>query len=240
VDLFRSQNAVVGVQGSFVQGDGSQPALNFESNTLAIDVYAAGKIGNVFAALTIGGGFSEIEDITRSVGVGPLTNGGETDATQFSALGELGYDYKLGGLSILPSVSLGYLRTGLDGYTETGVFAPLAFGDRTIDAVTGAVNVRAAKRFGNGDGLSGVFYAGVGYEDYLAYDASAVTAGALASTAAASSLNIGDPDGRGFLFDLGTKVNINSKLAVGAEYRLGVGGNDTQSHQGSLRVSARF
>ena len=240
VDLLRTENTVFGVQGSFVQGDGSQPALSFESNALSLDIYAAGKIGSVFAALSVGGAFNEIEDITRSVGVGPLTNTGETTARQFSAVAELGYDYKVGSLSVLPSVTFGYFRTGLDAYTESGVFAPLAFGDRTIDAVTGAVNVRAAKRFGNGDGLSGVLYAGVGYEDYLAYDATAVTAGALASTAAASSLNVGDPEGRGFLFDLGTKVNINSKIAVGAEYRLGVGSNDTQSHQGSLRVSARF
>lgn len=240
LDLLRTDNTVFGVQGSFVQGDGSQPALNFESNALALDIYAAGKIGNVFAALSVGGAYNEIEDITRSVGVGPLTNTGKTSARQFSAIAELGYDYKLGGLSVLPSVTLGYFHTSLDAYTETGVFAPLAFGDRSIDAVTAAANIRAAKTFGNGDGLSGVFYAGVGYEDYLAYDAGSVTAGALASTAAASSLAIGDPEGRGFLFDLGTKVSINNKFSIGAEYRLGVGGDNTQSHQGSLRISTRF
>ncbi|MEP3231627.1 MAG: autotransporter domain-containing protein [Hyphomicrobiales bacterium] len=239
-DILRSENLVVGVQGSFVQGDGSQPALSFESNSLALDVYLAGKIGNVFAALTVGGAYSELEDITRSVGVGPLTNLGESDAKQFSAIGELGYDYKFGGLSVLPSVTLGYFNTTIDDYTEVGVFAPLAFGERSIDAVTGAVNIRAAKTFSNNEGVSGVLYAGVGYEDYLSYDADDLSVGALASTAAASSLAIDDPEGRGFLFDVGTKVKINNKFSIGAEYRLGVGGDNTRSHQGSLRVSTRF
>lgn len=239
-DFLRTENLVIGIQGAYVQGNGSQPALEFESNAISLDVYAAGKIGNAFAALSVGGARSEIEDIERSVGIGPLFNTGETTSTQFSAIGELGYDYKFRGLSIIPSVTFGYFRTDLDAYTETGVFAPLAFGDRTINAVTGAFNLRAAKTFGTDEGLSGVVYAGVGYEDFLAYNAEAVTAGAVASTAAASALQVGDPEGRGFLFDIGTKVNVTRNFAIGAEYRLGIGGNDTSSHQGSLRLSARF
>ena len=67
-----------------------------------------------------------------------------------------------------------------------------------------------------------------------------MTAGALASTAAASAFQIEDPDGRGFLFDIGGKLNVSDAISVGADYRLGLGSNDTESHQGAVRLSYRY
>ena len=239
-DIIRTENFVFGLQGSFIEGDGQQNATRFDTSNIAVDVYAAGKFNNAYAAATIGVGSSEIEDIERSVGVGPLSNVGDTNSNQFNALGEVGYGYRIGDISLLPSVTIGYFRTSINGYTETGTFAPLEFGDRTIDSATGAVNLHAAKDFRYSGGTTGTVYAGVGYEDFLSYSADAVTAGALASTAAASAFQIEDPDGRGFLFDIGGKLNVSDAISVGADYRLGLGSNDTESHQGALRVSYRY
>lgn len=239
-DLFQSDSLVLGFQGSFITGEGSQPTLEFEPNSFAIDLYGAKKFGNAFAALTVGAARLDVSNIERSVGVGGLTNTADTDGSQFNVIGEIGYDLKVSGITIIPSGSIGFFRTDLDGYSEDGIFAPLAFGDRNINAVTGSVNVRAAKNFVTEGGLRGRVFAGVGYEDFLAYDANDLSVSALASTAAASTISIDDPDGRGFLFDVGARFDINDTFSVAADYTLGVGDGNTESHQGSFRLISRF
>ena len=239
-DIIKTENLVFGIQASSIDGDGSQNLTNYESNGVAVDIYAAGKFNNAYAAASVGLGRTAIEDIERSVGVGPITNTGETGANQLNVLGELGYDYKIGEISLLPSVTVGYYRTSIDAFTEIGNFAPRAFDDRTIETVTGAVNLHAVKDFSYKDGLTGTVYAGVGYEDFLSYSSDDVAVGAVASTAAATAFEIEDPDGRGFLFDVGGKLNVTDAISIGADYRLGLGSNDTESHQGAVRVSYRY
>ena len=239
-DIFQSENLVIGAQGSFTTGEGSQPLLEFEPNTFAGDIYAAAKVENAYIAASIGAARVSIDNIERSVGVGNLVNEGDTDGFQFNVLGEIGYDYKIGSYSIVPSGQIGFFRTDLDGYTEEGIFAPLTFGEREVNAITGAINLRVARTFESEEGLNGRIIAGVGYEDFISYDADDLSVSAVASTAAASTISIDDPDGRGFVFDLGVRMNLDDDFFIEADYAFGYGGNDTQSHRGGLRIVTRF
>lgn len=239
-DLHQSESLVFGAQGSFTTGNGSQPQLEFEPSSFAVDLYAAKTFGAVYAALTAGAASLDVANIERSVGVGGLVNTGDTSGSQFNVIGELGYKIAFGDYSIIPSGSVGYFRTNIDGYTEDGLFAPLSFGDRDVDAVTGSVNLRAARGFAIESGYQGRIFAGIGYEDFLTYNANDLNVAALASTAAASAISIDDPDGRGFLFELGAEVVLDDTFSLAADYTLGIGGSDTQSHQGALRLITKF
>jgi outer membrane autotransporter protein len=55
-----------------------------------------------------------------------------------------GYDWKVGGLTIGPTVSLQYTNTQLDGFTETGAFAPLSVIRRNADSLRTALGVKAS------------------------------------------------------------------------------------------------
>lgn len=239
-DFYQSETLVLGGQASFTTGNGSQPQLDFEPDTFAFDFYGAKKFGSAFAAFSAGAARVDIGNIERSVGVGGLVNTADTDGSQFNVLGEIGYDLKAGGYTIVPSASIGYFRTDLDGYTEDGIFAPLAFGDREVNSVTGSVNVRVARSFKTQNGWNGHVFAGVGYEDFLVYDANDLSVSALASTAAASSVAIDDPDGRGFLFDIGTRLDLTQSFSLAADYAFSTGDGNTRSHQGSFRLITRF
>ncbi len=238
-DFYQSDDLVVGVQGSFISGSGSQPGTTFDTESYGVDFYATKTFGNVFAAASIGAALIDISDVERSVGVGGLTNSSETDGRQYSAVLEVGYNIQQNGFSVIPSATLGYFRTELDGFTETGPFAPLQFGERTIDAVTGAVNLKAVKNFDNGTGLKGFFSAGIGYEDYLSYSGGQ-SVSAIGSTATPTALTIDDPDGRGFVFDLGAKFDINDTLSITADYQFGTSGSNSESHIGSLGLTFAF
>lgn len=239
-DVYASERFVAGVQGSIVNGDGAQPSVSFNSESYAFDIYGAARFKNGFAALSFGAATFSLEEIERSTGIGPLINEGVTSGSQFNIIGEVGYTYKTRGYTVLPSLQLGFFHTDIQGYTESGIVAPLTFGDRSINAVTGAANVRVARDFGASDGINGRLVAGVGYEDFLSYRADDLTVGAVDSTAAATAVTVDTPDGRGFVFDLGARVNITKLLAVDAEYALGIGGNNTESHRGSVRLTAKF
>ncbi len=238
-DFYQGDDLVVGVQGSFISGSGSQPGTTFDTESYGIDVYATKTFGQAFIAASVGAALIDISDVERSVGVGGLTNSSETDGSQYSAVLEVGYDIKRNGFSIIPSATLGYFRTELDGFTETGPFAPLQFSDRSIDAVTGAVNVKAVKNFDNGAGLQGFFSVGIGYEDYLSYSGDQ-TVSAIGSTATPTALTIDDPDGRGFVFDLAAKFDINETFSLTADYQYGTSGSSSESHIGSLGISYAF
>lgn len=239
-DFFQSDNFVIGAQASFTTGDGSQPFLDFETNSYAGDIYAASRFHDVFMVASIGAARIDINNIERGVGIGPLTNKGDTEGFQFNILGEVGYEYKIGDYSLIPSGQLGFFYTKLDDYTERGVFAPIKFGEREANVVTGAVNLRIARSFSNASGLKGRIVAGVGYEDFISYDADDLSVEAVTSTAAASTISIHKPDGRGFIFDVGMQMNIAHTFSIEADYAFGYGGNDTQSHRGGLRVISRF
>ena len=239
-DIYRSQSMVIGAQGSFTTGNGSQPQLEYEPNTFGIDLYAATRIDRAFAAASIGAARLSLDGIERSVGFGNLVNEADTDGSQFSVLGELGYIHEVGAYTIIPSGQLSYVRTDIEGYEETGIFAPLAFGDRDVNSLLGAFNVRVARAFGSDEGMKGQVIAGVGYEDFIVYDTDDLSVSALASTAAPSAITLDDPDGRGFVLDAGVQLALKDNFFIAADYEFGFSGDDTISHRGQFRLSSRF
>jgi autotransporter-associated beta strand protein len=59
---------------------------------------------------------------------------GSTGGADFNALVAVGYDWKIGGLSIGPTANFQYGYTGLDSFTETGSLAPLKYPNQSNES----------------------------------------------------------------------------------------------------------
>ncbi len=83
---------------------------------------------------------------TVNYGGGSYKTEGDSDGFSFGAMYELGYTIALNEDATAnwqPIVTVAYRHTGVDGYTETGSDAALAFGDQTMDVVTFGIGARA-------------------------------------------------------------------------------------------------
>ena len=63
--------------------------------------------------------------------------------TEVNLLLATGYDWKFKGLTIGPTASFQYSNTQLDGFTETGSFAPLSVIRRNVDSARSALGIKA-------------------------------------------------------------------------------------------------
>ncbi len=68
---------------------------------------------------------------------------GSTDGSEINVLVAAGYDWKLGGLTVGPTASYQYTNVNLDGFTETGAFAPLRVAGQTAESSRTALGIRA-------------------------------------------------------------------------------------------------
>jgi autotransporter-associated beta strand protein len=69
---------------------------------------------------------------------------GSPEGTEVNLMLATGYDWKMGGLTIGPVASFQYTNVTLDGFTETGAFAPLSFLRKSAESLRSAVGIRAS------------------------------------------------------------------------------------------------
>jgi outer membrane autotransporter protein len=65
------------------------------------------------------------------------------DGSEINILVATGYDWKIGGLTVGPTASYQYTNVRMDGFTETGTFAPLAVNGQTAESSRTALGIRA-------------------------------------------------------------------------------------------------
>ena len=63
--------------------------------------------------------------------------------TEVNLLFAAGYDWKFGGLTIGPTAGFQYTNVQLNGFTETGTFAPLTVATKNADSARSAIGFRA-------------------------------------------------------------------------------------------------
>jgi autotransporter-associated beta strand protein len=68
---------------------------------------------------------------------------GSPDGSEVNILVATGYDWKIGGLTVGPVASYQYTNVRMDGFTETGAFAPLAVNGQTVESSRTALGIRA-------------------------------------------------------------------------------------------------
>lgn len=141
-----SENLVVGISGSYANTssdlwrDGS---LDVNSGRGAL--YASAFNGGAYVNGLIGGGYNSYK--TRYATVGGNTSRGDTNSGEFDALLGGGYDFRTGGFTVGPVGSLQYTYIGLNSFTETGAFAPMAFPSQSQNSLRSALGARASYAF---------------------------------------------------------------------------------------------
>jgi outer membrane lipase/esterase len=214
--------------------DGGRARFSSDATQIGGDVIARWSTGRgSFVNMALGFNLDQFSKYEYRT-VGPLQNTGSTSGLSASALVETGYDFRMGALTLTPVGRIGYIHSRVDGFTEAGIVAPIAYGARTTEGLVGAVELRAAYRLTEAAKV-GVM---IGYEDFLA--SSAKGTGRIAgNTAQPFALSTRDPIGQGVIFGANAEASFGAWTAK-LSYKGAVGEDKTVRHGGTIGASFRF
>jgi outer membrane lipase/esterase len=219
-----------------VEGRNGSPA-RFDVANFGVDVLGAWRRGDVFVRGGVGAGVGAVSDWRRKT-VGPLENKADGSVWSASALLEAGYDLRMGAMTLTPSARLGWLHATSASFAETGVVAPIDYRSRSVDAIMGGVELRAAyELLATQPGRRMSAFALIGYEDFLSVSGDAVRGRLVANTALPFATAVGDLRGEGLILGAGLSGEIGA-MKLGADYRVSFGrgssGSDDMRHRFGL------
>jgi len=170
------------------------------------------------------------DDIQRATGVGPVVHTGTTDGWSRSARAQAGLWMDAGGLAISPRVGLSWVTTEVGGYTEQGVAAQYVYEDRTFEAITAEIAVRAEGEFeGN------TFFVEGGYRDSLDDNTGPVGVSIAGSPSQILYREIEDPFGGQMMASAGLERQWEGmKMTIGYRGRFG---ESSTSHMAGINFS---
>jgi len=135
----------------------------------------------------------------------------------------------MGGIAVSPRAALTWASSDVDGYYEQGAAASYEYGDRTVEALSGEVAVRAEAEMGR----FGVFAEG-GYRDAFDDKSDPVRVGLYANPAQVLERDVEDPFGGQFLASAGIEGDIGRvRMTVGYRGRFG---DNADSHMGAIQL----
>lgn len=185
-----------------------------------VNAYAQYRVRGWFADLSFGGGTFDIDSIRRPTLVPTIIGLGQTRASAQYGHFRLGYEFKAGpGFVFGPVVGYRYLRTTMDGWTETdGAGLDFTFNRQTITSHQGTF------------GLFGLYQGKLGRMDASArfgatyrhdfQDGTRRVSGNLANTlAATSALATYDGNGRAIDFNAGFTAMLTRRIGLHVDYQ---------------------
>ena len=140
-----------------------------------------------------------------------------------------------GPLSIMPSARVQAVYSRLNSYDENAPILAMGFDARDTTALLGGVRLRASLDAGTVS-----LFAEVGYEDYLSYNSSSITAKLINNTARATSFDVTDPQAAGLSLTAGINGKLTSNVHFDAQYGLALQNGNGQVHSGKFRIKAPF
>ena len=213
--------------GSARNGNVSGGGQRFDIESLGFDAGLGWRSGGAFASVAGGVSMDSFEDIKRATGVGPVVHSGDTNGVSRSVRVQAGYWMQTAGLSISPRVAVAWTSADVDGYTEQGVAAQYVYSDRTVEATTAEVALRAEGDFGGG-----VFYIEGGYRDSLDDASEAVGTNIAGSPSQTLYRQIEDPFGGQVMASAGLTYDVGAgKVTIGYRGRFG---ESSTSHMGGV------
>jgi outer membrane lipase/esterase len=230
LDHVISESMRFGIAGTFRTADVEAGPMAFDVETYAFDVYAGWRSGNVFVNAAAGGSIDQYDEITRVTALAPIVHTGETDGGSLGARVQGGMWFDMGGIALSPRVALGFVSTEVNGYVEQGVAAQYEYQDRTVQAASGEVSLRAE---GGGDGFG--FYVEGGYRDSFGDSSDAVRIGIVANPAQILEREFDNPFGGSMMASAGVEADLGPvKMSLGYRGRFG---DAADSHVGALTFS---
>jgi outer membrane lipase/esterase len=222
-----SPNARMGFAGTYRTAEVEAGAMAFDVETWAFDLYGGWRSGGTFVNATVGGSVDHYDDITRVTSLAPIIHTGETTGGSIGGRLQGGMWFDMGGIALSPRVAVNYVSTEVNGYIEQGPAAQYAYEDRTVQAASGEVSLRAE---GGGDGMS--FFVEGGYRDNFGDSSDAVRTGITANPAQILARDIEDPFGGSLIASAGVEADLGPvRMTLGYRGRFGDSAN---SHVGAL------
>src|SRR5690606_16607176 len=86
--------------------------------------------------------------------------------------------FDMGGIALSPRAAVSFISTDVNGYVEQGIAAQYEYEDRTVQAASGEISLRAE---GGGEALN--FWVEGGYRDSFGDSSDAVRVGIASNTA---------------------------------------------------------
>lgn len=227
LDHVMSSGARFGFAGTFRTAEVDAGAMAFDVETYAFDVYGGWRSGGSFVNATVGGSIDHYDDITRVTSLAPIIHTGETDGGSVGARLQGGVWFDMGGIGLSPRVAVNYVSTEVNGYVEQGPAAQYAYQDRTVQAASGEISLRAE---GGGEQLS--FFVEGGYRDTFSDSSDAVRTGITANPAQILARDIEDPFGGSLIASAGVDADLGPvKMTIGYRGRFG---DAADSHVGAI------
>jgi outer membrane lipase/esterase len=206
-----------GLAGSYRTADVVAGAHSFDLSSMALDVYAGWRSGGLFLNAAAGMGRDDYNDVSRNTTLGPIAHSASTDGWSRGARGQAGVWLDMGGIAISPRAAVTWVSTEVEGYAEQGAAATYQYADRTVEAITAEVSLRAETEAGP----FGLFVEG-GYRDSLDDNSDAVRTGIAGNPAQVLSRFVDEPFGGQVLASAGLEGDMGPlKVAIGYRGRFG-------------------
>jgi len=220
-----------GLSGSYRNADVDAGALRADIDSFGLDVYGGWRSGDVFVNAAAGVAQDDFNDINRLTSLAPIVHSGSTRGVSTGARLQGGMWFDMGGFALSPRVAVAWINTDVDGFSEQGPAAQYAYADRSVQATTAEIALRAE------GGTERVrFYAEGGYRDSLSDDSDAVRTGILGNPAKILARDVDLPFGGQVLAAAGIEGTIMERLKVSIGYK-GRFGDHADSHIAAVKLS---
>ncbi|GAA0767177.1 autotransporter domain-containing protein [Brevundimonas olei] len=220
-----------GLAGSYRNADVDAGALRADVDSFGLDVYGGWRSGDVFVNAAAGMAQDDFNDVSRLTSLAPIVHSGSTRGVSTGARLQGGMWFDLGGFALSPRAAVAWINADVDGFHEQGPAAQYAYADRSVQATTAEIALRAE------GGTERVrFYAEGGYRDSLSDDSDAVRTGILGNPAQILARDVDLPFGGQVLAAAGIEGTVMERLKVSIGYK-GRFGDHADSHMAAVKLS---
>ncbi len=220
-----------GLAGSYRNADVDAGALRADIDSFGLDVYGGWRSDDVFFNAAAGVAQDDFNDVNRLTSLAPIVHSGSTRGVSTGARLQGGMWFDLGGFALSPRAAVAWINADVDGFHEQGPAAQYAYADRSVQATTAEIALRAE------GGTERVrFYAEGGYRDSLSDDSDAVRTGILGNPAQILARDVDLPFGGQVLAAAGIEGTVMDRLKVSIGYK-GRFGDHADSHMAAVKLS---
>jgi len=220
-----------GLSGSYRNADVDAGALRADIDSFGLDVYGGWRAGDLFVNAAAGVAQDDFNDINRLTSLAPIVHSGSTRGVSTGARLQGGMWFDMGGFALSPRAAVAWINADVDGFSEQGPAAQYAYADRSVQATTAEIALRAE------GGTERVrFYAEGGYRDSLSDDSDAVRTGILGNPAKVLARDVDLPFGGQVLAAAGIEGTVMERLKVSIGYK-GRFGDHADSHMAAVKFS---
>ena len=229
-------NLSLGVAMTAVQGSAKAFMVSANPTDVSFDLGLDWRMGERFVSLSGGAGFASFSDFRRATLFGPLTEDrNQVNAQSASAELQAGFDHSTGNWTLTPLVRLSYVDARMSGFSELGPLAAVAYGDRDVNALSAAAELRAAGQLSRTVGVNAV----IGYEGVLSGKENDLKGQLINNSAMPFADAMGKVGSPGALVGLGLTVKV-AHFDVGASYRGTFGSQSQRDQAAMLTLSKAF